>query len=145
MGETHFYDRGKYHDGTVEELGLPEGNAVNHAVCFLRWMWERDLVSKMFTEETQALEHYKAGNASFHDVYEWWDRCMVSDMFTDEGNRFAKHYFEFETGEYLNDYCNTLGQEVDSPFKIEYTESNYQRLKPVIDRRYEDWKSSTKA
>ena len=46
------YDKAKYHDDTIEELGLPEEHASNHAVFFLRWLIDHSLVSSFFLSES---------------------------------------------------------------------------------------------
>lgn len=145
MASPHVYDKAKYHYETIEELGLPEEHASNHTVFFLRWLLENDLMSEEFVEEAgDELAKFRAGKASAHQVYEWWDCCLVDDMLSDEGNAFAMHYFDFEDGEYLRDYMKELQGELPSEFHIEFNETNYQRMKKIIDRRFYEWRKSQK-
>jgi hypothetical protein len=143
--KLHVYDKAKYHDESIQQAGLPEEHATHHTIYFLRWLIENDL---MDTSEEQdygdVLQKFKSGEKSLYDVYNWWDCCLISDMLTDEGNAFAMHYFDFERGKYLKDYTGTLQGDLPSEFHIPYTEENYQKLKPLIDRRYQEWKSSPK-
>ncbi len=142
MDSPHVYDKAKYHYETVDDYGLSEEHASNHTVFFLRWLIDHDLMEKEFTEEDKGLiERFRAGEISIHEVYSWWDCCLVDDMLSEDGNKFAMHYFDFDTGKYLEDYTRTLQGSLPSEFHIDYTEENYQRLKPVIDRRYGEWKS----
>ena len=48
------YDKGKYHDGSIEEAGLPEKHADHHIVYFLRWLITNDLMSDEFPAGSQA-------------------------------------------------------------------------------------------
>lgn len=138
--DVHVYDKAKYHDESVQDLGLPDDHAANHTVFFLRWLIENDMMNAEFMSESG--DAYRAGKSSIHDVYGWWDRCLVSDMLTDEGNAFAQAYFDFQTGKFLEDYEETVGGDLPSIFHVEYTEENYQRLKHVFDARFAQWKKS---
>ncbi len=145
MKLPHVYDKAKYHHETIEQLGLSQKHAANHTVFFLRWLIEQDLMAKSFVEEEEILEKFRAGSSSIHKVYEWWDCCLTDDMLSEEGNKFARHYFDFDNGKYLQDYIETLQGSLPSEFHIDYTEENYQRMKEVIDRRYKEWKLPKKS
>ena len=141
----HVYDKGKYHDESVDEYGLPEEHASNHTVFFLRWLIERELMSDMFmSEAAEILERFRSGQASIHEVYDWWDRCLIDDMLSEQGNAFAMKYFDFDHGKYIHDYKATLQGGLPSEFHIEYSEENYQLMKALIDQRYEDWQKPRK-
>ena len=139
------YDKAKYHDDTIEELGLPEEHAANHTVFFLRWLIEHSLVSSFFlSESADIVGAFQAGEASIHDVYNWWDRCLIDDMLSDEGNAFAQAYFDFERGDYLKDYVRVLQRDLPSEFHVPYTEPSYRELSAVIDARYMAWKADSR-
>lgn len=143
MSSPHVYDKAKYHYETVEEHGLSEEHADNHTVVFLRWLIENRLMSDFFEKGAEGiLRQFRAGEVSVHKVYGWWDHCLVDDMLSKDGNAFAMHYFDFEQGRYLQDYTATLQGHLPSEFHIDFTEDNYQKMRQVIDRRYEEWKSS---
>lgn len=139
------YDKAKYHDETISELGLPEEHAANHTVFFLRWLIERSLVSDFFENEGgDILRAFQHGRASIHDVYEWWDRCLIDEMLSNEGNAFARTYFDFEHGDYLKDYSRVLQRDLPSEFHVAYTEGNYQAIRDVIDTRYAAWQQASR-
>lgn len=143
--ELHVYDKAKYHDHSIQEAGLPEEHATHHTLYFLRWLIEKDLISDEEDPDFAEVQaKFKSGAMTLYAVYDWWDRCLISDMLTDEGNAFALHYFDFERGKYLEDYTSTLQGSLPTVFHIPYSEANYQTLKQVIDRRYEEWKSAPK-
>ena len=137
MGSPHVYDKAKYHIETIEQYGLPEQQAANHTVFFLRWLIENDLMDKDFAQESgEIMAKFSAGRATIHEVYEWWDCTLIDDLLSEPGNKFAMHYFDFDKGTYIQDYVKALQQGLPSEFHIDYTEENYQQLKRVIDRRY---------
>jgi hypothetical protein len=41
-------------------------------------------------------------------IYMNWVGVLADDMLNDEGNKFAKYYFDFDTGFYLADYEKTF-------------------------------------
>lgn len=139
------YDKAKYHFESVEKAGLPEAHAYHHTAFFFRWLIEKNLMSEFFISEcSEPLQALKSGESSVIDIYEWWDCCLISDMLSDQGNAFARSYFDFDHGQYLSDYAKVLQKELPSEFHVEYTEANYQAIKPVIDSRYGQWHNSIK-
>ena len=129
------YDKGKYHDESVADAGLPEQHAVHHIVYFLRWLIEHDLVSDEFSAG-DALPAYHAGERDIIWLFEWWDRVLASDMLSEPGNAFARSYFDYDRGQYLADYEEVLVGTLPSVFHVEYGEDNYRRLAERIDERW---------
>lgn len=134
------YDKSKYHSETTNGYGLPDDHASHHTLFFLRWLIENDLMAEEFTSEAKPLGEYRARTRTLLSLYEWWDCCLVDDMLSEEGNAFARHYFDFDKGQYLNDYIGLLQGDLPSEFHVEFTDANYAELKSVIDRRYQEWK-----
>jgi hypothetical protein len=136
------YDKGKYHDDTVAELGLPEAHADHHTAFFLRWLVERALLSAAFEDEcAELLGAHRAGAASACDVYAWCDRVLADDMLSDEGNAFARDYFDFDCGAYLADYARVLQRDLPSQYHVPFTDENYRALRDVIDARHAEWRA----
>lgn len=145
MDSPYVYDKAKFYDETVEQHGLSEEHAANHTVVFLRWLIENELMSQWFMEESGGvIAKFRAGSASIHQVYESWDRCLIDEMLSDEGNAFAMYYFDFDKGKYIHEYIELLQDTLPSEFHVDYNEANYQRMKEMIDRRYDEWKKSKK-
>jgi len=145
MKQPYVYDKAKYHSESIEQHGLPAEHAANHTVVFLRWLIENDLMNEFFHQESEGkIEQFLAGKATIQEVYNWWDCCLIDDMLSKEGNQFAKHYFDFEKGKYLQDYIGLLQGKLPSEFHIEYTEEKYQGMRKIIDRRYKQWKARKK-
>ena len=136
------YDKGKYHDETVMESGLPEERAAVHTAFFLGWIMENDLFSDEFrSESSDLIDKYKSKTKTAIDVYDWWDRCLIDDMLSDEGNAFASEYFDFEKGQYLKDYSELLVKELPSEFHVPYTWENQKVMSQRVSQRYLHWKN----
>lgn len=138
---NHVYDKAKYHYDSVVELGLPEEHAYHHTTFFLSWLVKRGLLSPLVEEEGQAdLERYRSGQLTINQLYESWDCCLISDMLSDEGNAFARSYFDFATGQYLEDHKRHLQRGLKSEYQVTYTAENEAAMHRVIDQRFEEWR-----
>jgi len=62
-------------------------------------------------------------------------------MLNEEGNKFTQFYFDFENGQYINDYENNLANDLPSIFHVQDTWENYEKARKFINIRYNQWKS----
>lgn len=130
------YDDASWHYGGEYPAGLPRKNGATHIGMFLAWNIERALVSRDHEENSaKQLARVRARKMTGADfVMKVCDEKLTDDDLSDEGNRFAVAYFEKK---YLADYATVFGDDADSLYAIADTWANYDRLKPVLDRRYE--------
>ena len=135
------YDKAKYHYNGDYPKGLPRKQAFVHTGMFAGWLVEHDMIAKDFLAET---EGFKDRRITGPEIYEAWDGCLTSDILTDEGNRFAADYFDFEHGEFLNDYQEVLAEDLPSLYHVKNTWENYETIKKKISQRYEAWKKKQK-
>ncbi|WP_043648118.1 DUF7832 domain-containing protein [Chitinilyticum litopenaei] len=141
--KLHVYDKAKYHCEEVESLGLPGEHAYHHTTFFLSWLIKNELMSASFCSDVEKdLTEYREGKASINQIYGWWDACLISDMLNMQGNAFAKAYFDFSKGEYLDDYHQYLQKELPSEFHVEYTLENETIIHRVISDRFSAWKET---
>lgn len=140
MSEVYVYDKAKYHYESIFEYGLSEEFAANHAVPILRWMVENDLMSYEHPWSKEISE-FKKGKITIHELYFCFGNCLLSNMFTKRGNRFAKHYFDFKKGSYIEDYRTTLQGSLPTEHHILYSNENYMQLKPLMDAAFSRWSS----
>jgi hypothetical protein len=141
MGDIYVYDKAKYHMTGVSGGAPSWEHASGTALFMLRWCIENDLISPSLLEDSKPfLADYLGGRISLFKLYE--DGCglvFTSEMLSDEGNAFARDYFDYSDGLYVNDLyaCLKLGKK-DYPL---YTDEAYLLFKPQIDSRYADWKA----
>jgi hypothetical protein len=69
------------------------------------------------------------------------DGKFTDEDLNEEGNAFASEYFDLEKGAYLADYEATLGAGLRDLYHVSDTWENYERLKPILDRRLSEWRS----
>ena len=62
-----------------------------------------------------------------------------------EAIKFTTQYFDFEKGQYIQDYLIALDPNDQQPsmFYIADTWNNYNKLKPIIDNRFMEWKQTS--
>ena len=143
--DPYVYDKAKYHFEEVGENNLPEAHAYHHTTFFLSWLIKNNLMSEWFEIESKSeLSKYRAEEISVNDLYEWWDTCLASDMLSEQGNSFAKHYFDFDAGAYLEDHKIYLQKNLPTEFHVAYTPENEALIHEVISRRYGEWKERIK-
>ena len=59
-----------------------------------------------------------------------------------EGNAFTMAYFQdFAKGLYLADYDAILGKGMADLYRVPNTWENFDRLRPILDRRFAEWKA----
>ena len=68
------------------------------------------------------------------------DGKFTDEDLNDDGNAFTKGYFDFKTGKYLSDYCAAIGININKIYYAADTWKNFDRLKPILDKRYAEWK-----
>lgn len=139
------YDKAKYHDETIQNLGLPDEHAYNHTTFFMSWLVKNNLMSEEFeNEKNNPVKKYRLGEITINKLYEWWDCCLISDMLNAEGNAFAQAYFDFEKGMYLKDHSKYLQKNLPSEFHVPYITDNEATIHAVIEKRYKEWKGGKK-
>ena len=68
------------------------------------------------------------------------DGKFTDEDLNDDGNAFTETYFDFKTGKYLTDYCAAVGISIHKIYYAADTWDNFDRLKPVLDKRYAEWR-----
>lgn len=70
------------------------------------------------------------------------DGKFTDEVLNEVGNSFAQAYFDFEKGKYISDYESTLGRGLADLYHVGDTWENFDLLKPVLDRRFAEWRAS---
>ncbi|BBF79486.1 hypothetical protein [Asticcacaulis excentricus] len=136
------YDKAKWHFESIEKEGLDEIQAYVHTAFFWRWIVDQNLTDKRFEEDFEDdFSAYRNGSIDALEFYRVLDGCLIGDMMNDEGNAFASHYFDFQTGQYLRDYERAVAHDRPSIFQVTFNDETYDRIKPYIEKAYSKWKT----
>lgn len=140
------YDRADWHYGSDFPDDVPDENGGTHIGMFLAWAIINNLEGDIHQEDSvEALADVRERRTTGRDfLFEQCDEKFWDEDLNDLGNAFAREYYSNgeEVGLYFTDYVNVLCEGDDE--KIYYVEDsweNYDKLSPVISRRFEDWKS----
>jgi hypothetical protein len=136
------YDDASWHAGEGFPGDLPPEAAATHTGMFLAWALLTGLGSELHTlEQSDELERLRRRKITPGQFF----LLACSGEFLDEdlsaeGNAFAQSYFELEGGNYLGDYREYLVKGLASEYHVADTWSNFEKLKPILDRRFANWR-----
>lgn len=140
-------DRIDWHYGGDFPEDLPEVNGGTHIGMYLTWIIQNDLIGQLHLdgslEEMQKVKTRQITGRDF--LVDCCDEKFWEEDLNEEGLEFTLYYYQFENTDnvknYYDDYGSTLGENVESLYEIENTWENYDKLKPILDKRYAEWKS----
>lgn len=136
----HVFDKAKFHDNSIQQLGLGEEQSFVHTGLFFAWLVNNELMSDFFVEEAgNEIKKLKARKISPSKIYMNWDGVLLGEMLNDKGFNFALSYFDFEKGNYIADYENVFNVTGDQVFTVKDTWDNYDKIRPVIDEAFKKW------
>lgn len=136
----HVFDKAKFHDNSIQQLGLDEEQSFVHTGLFFAWLVNNELMSNFFVEEAgNEIKKLKARKISPSKIYMNWDGVLLGEMLNDKGFNFALSYFDFEKGNYIADYENVFNVTGDQVFTVKDTWDNYDKIRPVIDEAFKKW------
>ena len=146
------YDKAKWHfEGDFPE-DLPPENGGTHIGMFLAWAILNGLEGELHREESKRdLARVRSRKWTGREfLFRDCDGVLCEDDLSDEGNAFARSYFSDPDGDgygkYLADYGKALGTaKLPSDYHVADTWENYDKLAPVIDKRYAAWKKKQTA
>jgi len=114
-----------------------------HTGMFVAWAFLSGLVGELhiedFPDDVPKLSGRRATPGAF--FLEACDGKFTDEDLNDEGNAFAQDYFDFKKGRYISDYEAALGEGLPDLYHVKDSWENFDRLKPVLDRRFEEWKA----
>lgn len=136
------YDDASWHYGGDFPPDLPAEAGGTHIGMFVTWCLLNGLSGEIHTndlsEELKDLkEHRKTPGAWF---LENCDEKFTDEDLNEEGNRFAQEYYDSDEAPYLEDYEAALGESVESLYHATDSWDFYERLAPLIAKRFENWR-----
>ena len=138
------YDRDSWHYNGDYPEDLPPENGGTHIGMFLAWCILHGLIGKVHQRQSKCELDAVASRLMTGRQFlasccngRFWD-CDLND----EGNAFAREYYggDGKSGEYFEDYFDTLGADLPSSYHVEDTWENYDLIAEVIDLAYADWR-----
>ncbi|MBO6620870.1 MAG: hypothetical protein JJ892_04470 [Balneola sp.] len=138
------YDKAKWHfDGEFpKELNNFQGYV--HTGFYLTWIIENGLFDTngddYLNSEISKVKKKELTGAEFFERN--LDGVLMDDDLTELGNEFTYNYYE--KGNFLDDYSKTLGTDLPTLYHIQDNWENYEKFKPLLDKRFKRWEKSKK-
>ncbi|HEX9961980.1 MAG TPA: hypothetical protein VGB00_13680 [Pyrinomonadaceae bacterium] len=126
---------GDFPDDLTDEYGG------THIGIYLAWIINNNLQGELHTEESaQALQDVRNRKITGRDflVAECDEKFWEEDL-NEEGLAFTEYYYREK---YIPDYEEALAENLPSVYHVEDTWENYDKIAPVIDKRFGDWKKN---
>jgi hypothetical protein len=138
------YDDASWHYNGDFPEDLDTAAGATHIGMFVAWALLADLGGELHTDEfSQELTQLRERKTTPGQYFiANCDEKFTDEDLNDEGNEFASAYFDQQNGSYLDDYEQTLGEDVSTLYHVADTWENFDKLKPVVDVRYNEWKKS---
>ncbi|HTL49674.1 MAG TPA: hypothetical protein VL219_03365 [Steroidobacteraceae bacterium] len=136
------YDDASWHAGESFPNDLAPEAAGTHTGMFVAWALLAGLGSELHVlEQSDELERLRQRRITPGQFF----LLVCSGKFLDEdlnaeGNAFAQAYFELDRGNYLGDYREYLVKGLASEYHVSDTWTNFEKLRPVLDRRLANWR-----
>ncbi len=119
VDNKYVFDKAKFHDNSVEQLGLDEEQSFVHTGLFFAWLINNGLMSDFFVDETGSeIKKLKDRKVSPSTIYMNWDGVLLGEMLNDKGFNFALSYFDFDKGTYMTDYEKVFKVTGDQVFTV---------------------------
>ena len=136
------YDDAAWHSGGDFPEDLPPEAGATHTGMYIAWALLSGLGGSIHTEECPedlaCLRNRDLTPGAFFLKY--CDGKFTDEDLNDEGNEFTAQYFDFETGDYANDYSSILGDDVESIYHVQDSWDTLELLRPLLDKRLADWR-----
>ena len=140
IDENFVFDKAKYHFESISEAELDEEQAYVHTGLFFAWIIKNNLYSEFLLEESpEEIEQTKNERISPSELYMNWDGVLIGELLNQIGYNFTTDYFDFENGDYVNDYEETLCSTDPDIFRVKNTWENYHKIAERIDVKFDKW------
>ena len=134
------FDDWKLHVNGIFPKDQPPEQGYVHIGLFLAWLLEQDLVDPEWLAASGAkrtAEAVKERRETACALRDMTDGRLASDMLSAEGAAFTGAYYPPEYG-YARDYRRVFGRRADR-YGVGDEWLSFDRLAPVLDRRYREW------
>ena len=141
------FDKAKWHINDNFPTDLDPYQSYIHTGLYVCWLVDTDLYENDFKNNfQQSIDRLLKRQSTPVNFYaEQLDGIFDASGLAQEAIKFTTQYFDFEKGQYIQDYLIALDPNDQQPsmFYIADTWNNYNKLKPIIDNRFMEWKQTS--
>lgn len=137
---NEIFDKAKYHLEGDFPSDLAPAQAYVVGGHFFAWLARHDMLSDSLRSDFAGeIRKMLTKQGSPCDLYKAVGGVLDSDSLSPEGATFSRAYFDFDHGEYLNDFIAILASNEDTAYHASDDWNAYDRLERRIDERYKRW------
>jgi predicted DNA-binding WGR domain protein len=137
------YDKAKWHFRGDFPKELQDFQGFVHTGMYLTWLIDNNLFligsDPGFSEGVNNVLKREMTGPQFYQQY--LDGVFTSEELTNMGNKFSRLYFDFDNGEFTNDYDELLCKDLPTIYHVEDNWDNYSKLSKRISKRFDEWQS----
>ena len=139
--DTEIFDKAKWHLDGDYPIDLQPYQSYVPTGFYFGWLVLNNLISKEFRSESkEALQHFLEKKITCVKLYQdQLDGVFTSNDVNEKGLNFTRTYFDFEKGQYLTDYEQTLALDCPTLFHVQDTWENFEKICSAIDLRYQQF------
>lgn len=145
-----YIDQGRFHEGKIvrEELSCPPLSGFNHLAIFLKWAYDRDMLSTQLLEKEPRLKNAMEGKEDLRKVIDespFFEGCITTSHFKEECQAFVRYYYNFYCdGRYpqkVDEYAlNYFGNERNEAYLfVPYDDNYFNYMKKALDKALDDF------
>lgn len=140
------YDDASWHYGGNFPAELPDAAGGTHIGMFVAWCFLNGLEGESYTDDLpDACESLRTRETTPGAWFlEACDQKFVDDVLSEDGNAFARDYYAKTSHGYMEDYAAAVGRKHPTLYHVPDTWDTYEKLSPVISRRFKQWKHPRK-
>lgn len=136
------YDDASWHYGGNFPSDLQPEAGATHTGMFLAWVVltghaGEELKEILNEHELDELTERKITPGAFFLKY--CDGKFTDDDVAEILHEFMEKYFDFEKGQYIKDYHNTLAKNLPTDYHVPDTWESYDRIAPIIQDAYNNY------
>jgi hypothetical protein len=137
---TSSIDRAEWHYGGDFPRDLPPEAGGTHIGMYLAWIIQRDLGSATLRKYARdSLRLVKVRKITGRELlFTELDEKFFDTLLSAVARNFTRDYYQ--SGCYIDDYDSVLVGKLTTIYHVVDSWANYDRLAPVIDRRFASWK-----
>jgi len=140
------FDKAKWHINKDFPKDLDQQQSYVHSGVYICWLIDNGLFEADFkAEHLESINKLMTRKITPSKFYiDQLDGVFDAEGLTQEAIEFTNDYFDFEKGKYINDYTETLDPDNNLPslFHIADSWNNYDKMKPIINKRLAEWKKN---
>jgi hypothetical protein len=137
------YDDASWHYGGDFPASLPQECGATHIGMFVAWCQLNGLGGSIHKDDFPEMLSKLEDRALTPGA---WFISACDEKFTDEdlneeGNEFALVYYQADKAPFNSDYDQTVCAGLDSVYEVPDTWETFDKLSPVIQKQYNEWKN----